>query len=75
MNEKFYNTKRWNQDVINRDKLLMTYKLDEKVLYTPAQSLQTLRHSVTEGIIHNKNRFRNPKPQLELFKVESTHLQ
>ena len=53
----------------------MTFKLDKKQLYTPAQSLQTLRHSVTESSLHNTNKFRFPKPHKELFKVEATHLQ
>lgn len=57
-NDRYYSTKRWNQDVKQRDVLLSTYKLDKKVLYTPADAIKTLTHSVTESGLHSTNKFR-----------------
>jgi hypothetical protein len=75
LNDRYYKTKRWNQNVNSREMLIGTYKLDKKVLYTPEQSLKTLKHSVTEAKLHQTNKFRIPKRQNELFAVESTHVQ
>ena len=75
MKQNYDHTKRWNQDVINRDPLLATYKLDKKVLFTPADSIKTLKHSVTQENIHARGQFRNPKRDLELFKVEKGYVE
>ena len=75
MKDRYINTKRWNQDVKNRDPLLSTYKLDKKMLITPAESIKTLKHSVTQANLHNRHKFKNPKRDAEYFKIEKTYVE
>ncbi|CAI2379162.1 unnamed protein product [Moneuplotes crassus] len=75
LNDQFNTANRWNQNVNSREMLISTYKLDKKQLYTPADAMETLKHSITERSLHKDNKFRNTKFQGEYFKVERTHLQ
>ena len=57
LKHNYCKTKRWNQNVKTHDNLIGTFKLDKKVLYSPAQSLKTLKHAVTEKQLHRNDKF------------------
>lgn len=75
LNDRYNNTNRWDQNVNSREELIGTYKLDKKVLYSPDASLRTLKHAKTVISLHNTRKFKIPKRQNEVFKLEKGYVE